>query len=123
MNIINKIKEHKNILMTAGGIGVTITGVILMRKASLKCKELIKQHEKNVKTIAEVANTVSREEYTDEDIQNDININNVQTTVKIVMSYALPSALTIVGGCTAVNGLIRIYRGTILNIEGGLLNE
>lgn len=112
-NILNKIKENKGVLIATGGIGVTIAGVVLMKKASLKCTKILEEHRESMETIEECIKEVDPSLYTEEDVENDRKIVNVQTTIKMVRNYALPATLTIIGGCTLVNGLVKIYKSNI----------
>lgn len=113
----------KNMLITAGGIGATIAGVILIKKSTLKCNEIIKEHMDNKETIEKCANEADPELYTEEDFENDVKINNAQTVIKIVKTYMLPVGLTVVGGFIVGNGIINIYKVNKIDIEGGVLNE
>lgn len=120
--IMNAIKNNKGILMTAGGLGATVTGVIFTKKANIKAKEILKEHMDNKEVIENCAKEVPAEVYSEQDKENDICINNVQTVVKLVKNYSLPIGITAIGMYTMINGII-IYLSKTNNLEVTVSNE
>ena len=77
------------ILGICGVISITV-GVIKANKAKIKASEIEKESEENLKVIEEVHNTVSSDEYSEEDYAKDLFIVKVQKLVNYVKLYSIP---------------------------------
>lgn len=107
--MLNSIKKNAGLVMVATGIGVTTVGVICAKKSGIKAKELMREHAENVKVIEECANTLPEEQYSEQDKINDTNINNVQTTLKIIKVCSIPVMITLVGIGITIKGIRKTY--------------
>lgn len=109
--ILNKI--NKGVVLTACGIGVTITGVVLAKKANIKAIEIINEHNENKECIEQCSKDLPEEKYSIEDKENDLKINNIQTSIKLVKVYSVPVVFSILGSCMTVKGIRKIYNGGV----------
>lgn len=94
----------KNSLMIIGGLGATLVGLVMMKKASKKAKQIMDEHANTENIIEECATQTTEEEYSEADRLNDHKINNIQTTLKIIGNYLIPYAIVISGGMTTITG-------------------
>lgn len=94
--ILTRIKDSKNAIGVFVGTCAALTGVILFGKAKIKCKEVMIDHQ-TTKNVIEQCASNEEYEYTEEDRTNDHYINNVQTSIKIVKLYAIPSIMLLLG--------------------------
>ncbi|MPN39245.1 hypothetical protein SDC9_186773 [bioreactor metagenome] len=112
---LDAIKNNKEIIMTAGGIGATIAGVIIAKKSTLKCKEILNTHKENVVIIEEVFEVANEEEYNETDMENDLKINNAQTVISLAKTYSLPTIIILSGIFLTTNGIIKITKRRVYN--------
>lgn len=103
-NLINK-----NNLLILGGLGLAVTGAVLMKKASLKSAVIMEARKQDLDTI-EACDAIY-DDYTEEDKTKDIVIVNTQATIKLAKIYAFPAGIFIAGSCVAVNRIMTtIYK-------------
>ena len=82
-----KIKKYSpEILMVAGITGV-VGAAVLACKATLKCEELIDEHDAKMEAANEARNTVDEERYSAEDYKKDVVVIKVQTAVNFINLY------------------------------------
>jgi len=100
----------KNVLLGAVGLGATVAGVVMMKKASIKATGILKEHQNNVVLIEECAATQPEEAYSEEDHDSDLKINTIQTAVKLVTNYTLPFITIVIGGYAFINACFKEYK-------------
>lgn len=88
--ILSFIKDHKKELLIAAGVTCVAVAGLSTIKAVKTTKEAVKNHQE-MKQVIQEAIDLNTTEYTDEDAANDTFINNVQTTIKIVKAFVIPS--------------------------------
>ena len=90
-----KIKKYSpEILMVVGITGV-VGAAVLACKATLKCEDLIDEHDGKMKIVQEAREKFDEEKYSDEDYKKDILVVKTQTAVNIVKLYGPSVALGI----------------------------
>lgn len=94
------------ILGICGVISITV-GVIKANKAKIKATEIEKESEDNLKVIEEVHNTVSSDEYSEEDYTKDIFIVKVQKLVNYVKLYSIPLMLIVCGCLSLLHSIVK----------------
>lgn len=94
------------ILGICGVISITV-GVIKANKAKIKATEIEKESEDNLKVIEEVHNTVSSDEYSEEDYTKDIFIVKVQKLVNYVKIYSIPLILIVCGCLSLLHSIVK----------------
>lgn len=107
---MKKSIDKKGIALLLGGIGVTTLGVVMAKKASLKCAQIVKEHENAVAMIEDCAERCTEEEYSEADRISDTAINNAQTGIKLIKLYAIPGLSIVAGGCMVLKGTKHIIR-------------
>lgn len=107
------LNNKKALGLLAGGIAGLTVGLVLRKKAKLKCGEIMKEFVQNQEIIEQAAE--SSENYTEEDKQQDITINKTQTAIGIIKAYTPCYAAMVVGGCMAINGAFKIYKEVNIN--------
>lgn len=105
------IKINSKVLNTIGGVVIAGVGAMLMKKASLKCTEIMQEHKKTMEVIENCGNDF--EDYTEEDKNNDILLVNTQTVIALIRNYAIPVTTTVVGGCMIINGILSLMYNKI----------
>ena len=105
--IFNCIRDNAGyILGICGVISITV-GVIKANKAKIKASEIEKESEENLKVIEEVHNTVSSDEYSEEDYTKDIFIVKVQKLVNYVKIYSIPLMLIVCGCLLLLHSIVK----------------
>ena len=94
------------ILGICGVISITV-GVIKANKAKIKASEIEKESEENLKVIEEVHNTVSSDEYSEEDYTKDLFIVKVQKLVNYVKLYSIPLMLIVCGCLSLLHSIVK----------------
>ena len=94
------------ILGICGVISITV-GVIKANKANIEATEIEKESENNLKVIEEVHNTVSSDEYSEEDYTKDIFILKVQKLVNYVKIYSIPLMLIVCGCLSLLHSIVK----------------
>lgn len=94
------------ILGICGVISITV-GVIKANKAKIKATEIEKESEENLKVIEEVHNTVSSDEYSEEDYTKDLFIVKVQKLVNYVKLYSIPLMLIVCGCLSLLHSIVK----------------
>lgn len=139
-----KIKKHSpEILLTAGTVGVVVSGVMAC-KATLKVNEILDESKQQIDTIHSVAADPNMaEKYTAEDSKKDLAIVYTQTAVKMIKLYGPSVGLGVVSlGCmigsnrilskrnvalaaayTAVDKSFKEYRGRVIERFGKQLDK
>lgn len=139
-----KIKKHSpEILLTAGTVGVVVSGVMAC-KATLKVNEILDESKQQINTIHSVAADPNMaEKYTAEDSKKDLAIVYTQTAVKMIKLYGPSVGLGVVSlGCmigsnrilskrnvalaaayTAVDKSFKEYRGRVIERFGKQLDK
>ena len=106
-NIFNYIRDNAGyILGICGVISITV-GVIKANKAKIKASEIEKESEENLKVIEEVHNTVSSDEYSEEDYTKDLFIVKVQKLVNYVKLYSIPLMLIVCGCLSLLHSIVK----------------
>ena len=106
-NIFNYIRDNAGyILGICGVISITV-GVIKANKAKIKATEIEKESEDNLKVIEEVHNTVSSDEYSEEDYTKDLFIVKVQKLVNYVKLYSIPLMLIVCGCLSLLHSIVK----------------
>ena len=75
-------KQHSPEILIVGGIIGGIGTVVLACRATLKADEAIKEAKSGLEKVAECQNTMTPEEYTEEDAEKDPRTIYIQTAVK-----------------------------------------
>lgn len=139
-----KIKKYSpEILLTAGTVGVVVSGVMAC-KATLKVNEILDESKQQIDTIHSVAADPNMaEKYTAEDSKKDLAIVYTQTAVKMIKLYGPSVGLGVVSlGCmigsnrilskrnvalaaayTAVDKSFKEYRGRVIERFGKQLDK
>ena len=94
------------ILGICGVISITV-GVIKANKAKIKATEIEKESEDNLKVIEEVHNTVSSDEYSEDDYIKDIFIVKVQKLVNYIKIYSIPLILIVCGCLSLLHSIVK----------------
>lgn len=94
------------ILGICGVISITV-GVIKANKAKIKATEIEKESEDNLKVIEEVHNTVSSDEYSEEDYAKDIFIVKAQKIVNYTKIYSIPLILIVCGCLSLLHSIVK----------------
>ena len=94
------------ILGICGVISITV-GVIKANKAKIKASEIEKESKENLKVIEEVHNTVSSDEYSEEDYTKDLFIVKVQKLVNYVKLYSIPLMLIVCGCLSLLHSIVK----------------
>lgn len=94
------------ILGICGVISITV-GVIKANKAKIKATEIEKESKENLKVIEEVHNTVSSDEYSEEDYTNDIFIVKAQKIVNYIKIYSIPLILIVCGCLSLLHSIVK----------------
>ena len=94
------------ILGICGVISITV-GVIKANKAKIKASEIEKESKENLKVIEEVHNTVSSDEYSEEDYTNDILIVKAQKIVNYIKIYSIPLILIVCGCLSLLHSIVK----------------
>ena len=94
------------ILGICGVISITV-GVIKANKAKIKASEIEKESEDNLKVIEEVHNTVSSDEYSEEDYTKDLFIVKVQKLVNYIKIYSIPLMLIVCGCLSLLHSIVK----------------
>ena len=82
-----KIKKYSpEILMVAGITGV-VGAAVLACKATLKCEELIDEHDAKMEAANKARDTIEEEKYSAEDYKKDVVVIKVQTAVNFAKLY------------------------------------
>lgn len=111
-----KIKKHSpEILLTAGTVGVVVSGVMAC-KATLKVNEILDESKQQIDTIHSVAADPNMaEKYTAEDGKKDLAIVYTQTAVKMIKLYGPSVGLGVVSlGCMIGSNRILSKRNVAL---------
>ena len=111
-----KIKKHSpEILLTAGTVGVVVSGVMAC-KATLKVNEILDESKQQIDTIHSVAADPNMaEKYTAEDSKKDLAIVYTQTAVKMIKLYGPSVGLGVVSlGCMISSNRILSKRNVAL---------
>lgn len=105
--IFDCIKDNAGyILGICGVISITV-GVIKANKAKIKATEIEKESKENLKVIEEVHNTVSSDEYSEEDYTNDIFIVKAQKIVNYIKIYSIPLILIVCGCLSLLHSIVK----------------
>ena len=105
---MSKILDNKkNIFIMVAGVGAVAAGLIMRKKATLKCMEIIKEFEEVEELIDKTAEEC--DEYTEENKEKDHETNKIQTAIKVVSVYAVPYTSIVVGGCLILNGSLKTF--------------
>ena len=107
--IFEKIKEDKEIIVTAIGVTAVATGVVLGLKAKPKALEIKKEFTQTIKECEEVLEQYP-EEYSAEDLENDKFIVSCNACGKIIRLYAPAAALAVGGSICAVKNGVKVYK-------------
>lgn len=105
--IINCIRDNAGYILGICGVISIAVGVIKANKAKIKASEIEKESEENLKVIEEVHNTVSSDEYSEEDYTKDIFIVNVQKLVNYVKIYSIPLMLIVCGCLSLLHSIVK----------------
>lgn len=98
-----RISKHSPELLIAGGIVSIVGGTIFACKATLKCDQVLAEHEdtmSNIEKAYELAETGSVN-YTDKDYKHDKVVLTIRTAKNFVKLYA-PAVLMIGGGIACI---------------------
>lgn len=104
---MKNLLKNKEILLILGGSCLAVIGVVAVKKASLKCTEIMAEHKATETIINECPIS---DKYTEEDRVQDHLIIKSQTAVKIMKNYILPYTVVLTGGCIVINGCFRMYK-------------
>ena len=80
-------KQHSPEILIVGGIIGGIGTVVLACRATLKADEAIKEAKSGLEKVAECQNTMTPEEYSEEDAEKDRRTIYIQTAVKVAGHY------------------------------------
>lgn len=105
--IFNCIRDNAGYILGVCGIISISVGVIKANKAKIKATEIEKESEDNLKVIEEVHNTVSSDEYSEEDYTKDIFIVKVQKLVNYVKIYSIPLMLIVCGCLSLLHSIVK----------------
>ena len=101
--IFDIFKSDKK-LIVGGIVGVAagVAGLIIHNKAVYKAVQIKKEHEDAVKECEEVLELYP-DEYSEEDLQSDMMITQINKTLKMIRNYALAVVLEAVGAYIVYN--------------------
>ena len=104
-----KIKKYSpEILMVVGITGV-VGAAVLACKATLKCEDLIDEHDGKMKIVQEVREKFDEEKYSDENYKKDILVVKTQTAVNFVKLYG-PSVTLGIASIACILGAHNIMK-------------
>ena len=106
-NIFNYIRDNAGYILGVCGIISIAVGVIKANKAKIKVSEIEKESKENLKVIEEVHNTVSSDEYSEEDYTNDILIVKAQKIVNYIKIYSIPLILIVCGCLSLLHSIVK----------------
>ena len=106
-NIFNYIRDNAGYILGVCGIISIAVGVIKANKAKIKVSEIEKESKENLKVIEEVHNTVSSDEYSEDDYIKDIFIVKVQKLVNYVKIYSIPLMLIVCGCLLLLHSIVK----------------
>ena len=98
-------KQHSPEILIVGGIIGGIGTVVLACRATLKADEAIKEAKSGLEKVAECQNTMTPEEYTEEDAEKDRRTIYIQTAVKVAGHYLPAIGL----GVLSLAGIIKSH--------------
>ena len=81
------LKKHSPEILLAAGIGGTVASAVLACRATLKCEEVLTNARGKFANIKEARETVSVEDYSDQDYKKDLTVAYVQTAVDFIKLY------------------------------------
>ena len=105
--IFNYIRDNAGDILGVCGIISIAVGVIKANKANIKVSEIEKESKENLKVIEEVHNTVSSDEYSEEDYTNDIFIVKAQKIVNYIKIYSIPLILIVCGCLSLLHSIVK----------------
>lgn len=82
-----KFKKHSPEILVITGIVGTVASAVMACKATTKANGIMEEHKEQMDKIHEVAETTSKDEYSEEDLKKDTTIVCVQTGVKFAKLY------------------------------------
>ena len=106
-NIFNYIRDNTGYILGICGVISIAVGVIKANKAKIKASEIEKESEDNLKVIEEVHNTVSSDEYSEDDYIKDIFIVKAQKLVNYIKIYSIPLILIVCGCLSLLHSIVK----------------
>lgn len=116
-NLLTLIKENKGIISIVGGSILAATGIVMRKRKSLKCAEIVKEFQETDAIIKQCAEECSKEEYSEEDKSLDLLKNAINTMVKTAKVLFVPYTTILLGGCITISGFFIVYKEKYMNEE------
>ena len=105
--IFDCVRDNAGYILGICGIISITVGVIKANKAKIKATEIEKESEDNLKVIEEVHNTVSSDEYSEDDYIKDIFIVKAQKLVNYIKIYSIPLILIVCGCLSLLHSIVK----------------
>lgn len=100
------LKKHSPEIMVVGGVIGMIVGGVMACKATTKAKDILNKAKEDVETFQGVLDNpeIPEEQYTEEDLKNDIKITYAHATVDLIKTYAPAVAITAASAVSILAG-------------------
>lgn len=97
------LKKASPEILTVVGIGCVVGGTVMACKATLKCEDVLAQHEHGMDMIHEARTACDEEHYSEQDMKRDMAVQYVHTAAEFVKLYG-PAVLVGATGIACILG-------------------